>query len=380
MAEPDFPESEYERRLDRAQQAMRKEGLDALFFTTEPEMRYFTGFRTLFWQSPTRPWFLIVPQDGKPIAIIPEIGAPLMASTWIDDIRTFSAPHPVDEGISVLVSSLKTYQRIGMPMGRESSLRMPMQDFEKLKSKLAEKSFADASPLMMQLRMVKSDKEIDLLRRICKIGSAAFANAANLFHEGQPLKEAFRKFKIELLQQGADDVPYLVGGAGPGGYYDVISPPTDRPLADGDVLMLDTGATKDGYFCDFDRNFAIGHATDDVRTAHEKLVQAVAAATAIARPGKTCADLFKAMTDVLAQDPGNVGRLGHGLGMQLTETPSITAFDNTELREDMVLTLEPGIGLRDGKMMVHEENIVIRAGAPEFLSTPASAEIPVIAD
>ncbi len=77
---------------------MHSQGIDALFFTTEAEMRYFTGFRTLFWQSPTRPWFLVVPVNGKPIAVIPQIGAHLMASTWIDDIRVFSAPHPVDDG------------------------------------------------------------------------------------------------------------------------------------------------------------------------------------------------------------------------------------------------------------------------------------------
>ena len=58
-----------------------EQGLDALLFTTEAEMRYFTGFRTLFWLSPTRPWFLVVPMTGKPIAVIPEIGAALMRTT-----------------------------------------------------------------------------------------------------------------------------------------------------------------------------------------------------------------------------------------------------------------------------------------------------------
>ncbi|WP_434055006.1 MAG: Xaa-Pro peptidase family protein [Roseibium sp.] len=378
MAEPDFPEAEFEKRLERAQGAMRADGLDALFFTTEAELRYFTGFRTLFWQSPTRPWFLVVPATGKPIAVIPQIGAHLMASTWLEDIRTFSAPHPTDDGVSLLADCLSAYGKVGMPIGRESALRMPLRDFRELTARLAHTEFADASDLMMRLRMVKSGREIALLREICGIGSAGFANAASLFHEGQSLKEVFRTFRIELLRQGADDVPYLVGGAGQGGYGDVISPPTDQKLEAGDVLMLDTGATKNGYFCDFDRNFAIGGASDEVRAAHEKLVRAVEAAAAAARPGSTCSDLFSAMTTVLGQQDGDVGRLGHGLGMQLTEMPSITSFDTTELRENMVLTLEPSIGLGNGKMMVHEENIVVRDGAPEFLSTPAFREIPVI--
>lgn len=378
MAEPDFPETEFEERLVRAQRAMRSAELDALFFTTEAELRYFTGFRTLFWQSPTRPWFLVVPVSGKPIAIIPQIGAHLMAATWVDDIRTFAAPHPTDDGISLLADCLSRFSRVGMPMGRESTLRMPLRDFRDLTTRLSHLEFVDASDLMLQLRMVKSEREIALLRQICGIGAAGFANAASLFQEGQTLKEVFRTFRIELLRQGADDVPYLVGGAGQGGYGDVISPPTDQQLEKGDVLMLDTGATKNGYFCDFDRNFAIGFAIDAVRVAHEKLVLAVEAAAAVARPGRTCADLFSAMTAVLGQDDGDVGRLGHGLGMQLTEMPSVTGFDMTGLRENMVMTLEPSIDLGNGKMMVHEENIVVRDGPPEFLSTPALKEIPVI--
>ncbi|CTQ56638.1 putative peptidase [Roseibium album] len=378
MAEQDFPESEFVTRTAQAQRAMRDKRLDALFFTTEAEIRYFTGFRTLFWQSPTRPWFLVVPVSGKPIAVIPQIGAHLMASTWIEDIRTFSAPHPTDDGISLLADVLNPYARIGMPMGRESSLRMPLADFDTLKSWLNGTEFVNASDLVQSVRMVKTEAEINVLREICGIGSAAFAEAGQLFHEDQSLKEAFCAFKIELLQQGADDVPYLVGGAGQGGYGDVISPPSDQILKAGDILMLDTGATKDGYFCDFDRNFALGFASDAAKEAHGKLVAAVSAAAAIARPGKTCSDLYHAMAGTLGQSDGDVGRLGHGLGMQLTESPSITDFDTTILSENMVLTLEPSIDLGDGKMMVHEENIVIRDGEPEFLSVRAEPDIPVI--
>jgi Xaa-Pro aminopeptidase len=70
----------------------------------------------------------------------------------------------------------------------------------------------------------------------------------------------FRRFQMLCLEEGADWVPYLAGAAGQGGYFDVISPATDAPLAPGDVLMLDTGAIRDGYFCDFDRNYSVGRA------------------------------------------------------------------------------------------------------------------------
>ncbi|MEC8852426.1 MAG: aminopeptidase P family N-terminal domain-containing protein, partial [Pseudomonadota bacterium] len=85
---------------------MMAAGMAGMLFTTEAEFRYFSGFRTLFWQSPTRPWFLFVPVDGKPVAVIPEIGAELMRRTWLDDIRTWPAPAPDDDGLSLLVDLL----------------------------------------------------------------------------------------------------------------------------------------------------------------------------------------------------------------------------------------------------------------------------------
>ncbi|MEO1918679.1 MAG: Xaa-Pro peptidase family protein [Paracoccaceae bacterium] len=378
MNEPDFPTSEFEDRLHRVQSAMHTEKLDALFFTTEAEMRYFTGFRTVFWQSPTRPWFLVVPASGKPIAIIPQIGAELMSNTWVEDIRTWSSPHVDDDGVSLLADTLSKYKTIGMMRGRESSLRMPLNDYRRLLDGLSNTEFRDASLLLQLLMQQKSPAEIDKISRICRITSDAFAGATELFYEGQPMKESFRAFKMDLLRRGADDVPYLVGGAGYGGYSDIISPPNNHPLAVGDVLMLDTGATLDGYFCDFDRNFAIRHASNEVKRAYSTLYRATDAALAIARPGVTCADFYASMAKVIDQEGGDVGRLGHGLGTQLTESPSIVAFDQTEMRAGMVMTLEPCMVIEGQKIMVHEENILIEAGPPRLLTERAPVEIPVI--
>ena len=97
-----FSPAEFESRTSRAQALMAEQGLAGLLLMTEPDVRYFSGFHTLFWQSPTRPWFLFVPAAGKPIAVIPEIGAELMRRTWLDDIRTWSAPAPGDDGIGLL--------------------------------------------------------------------------------------------------------------------------------------------------------------------------------------------------------------------------------------------------------------------------------------
>ena len=372
----DFARSEFVARLERAQALMAAQSLDALLLTTEAEVRYFSGFRTLFWHSPTRPWFLILPLSGGPIAVIPGIGAALMGTTWVRDIRTWSSPHPDDEGVGLLTDALKGCRRVGLPMGEEASLRMPLGDFNRLRDGISA-DVVDCSGLIKTLRMIKSEAEIALLGRICAIGSDAFDRLPGLVGEGVPLAEVFRRFKIALLQAGAEEVPYLVGGAGQGSYGDVISPPTDAPLRDGDLLMLDTGATLQGYFCDFDRNFAIGKADTRVREAYDKLWRATEAGLAVARAGATCATLFGAMSAELG-GRSDIGRMGHGLGMQLTEWPSIAAHDNTVMQPGMVMTLEPSLAIAAGKMMVHEENILITDGAPELLTRRAAPDLPVI--
>lgn len=380
-----FPVSEFESRLSRAQALMNEHNIDALLLTTEPEVRYFSGFLTQFWQSPTRPWFLVVPLRGKPIAVIPEIGADHMANTWIEDIRTWPSPTPADDGLSLLTRTLQEVAgstgRIGLPLGPETHLRMPLADFDTLRATCHGSEFVDATPLIRALRLVKSEAEIAKIAYICELVSGAFEALPTLFSRSDTEEDAFRRFKIEILGRGADDVPYLVGGAGPGGYADIISPPSSRALQTGDVLMLDTGSVFDGYFCDFDRNFAFGRAADATRRAYDVLYQATEAGLRAARPGATCAGLFDRMWQVLADGGASghtVGRLGHGLGMQLTEWPSHTPTDQTVLQAGMVLTLEPGLQIAPGKMMVHEENIVIRESQAQLLTRRAPAALPVI--
>jgi len=376
-----FPVSEFETRLANAQRQMAVEGLEAMLLTTEPEVRYFSGFLTQFWQSPTRPWFLVVPVSGKPIAVIPEIGRTCMSKTWIDDIRTWDAPNPDDEGVTLLADTLyevvgKT-GAIGIMKGAESHLRMPISDIHRLFSLLPGNPFQDCNALVRGLRVIKSETEIDKIRHVAQAASRAFSRVPELVSSGMGEREVFQAFKHECLNQGVDDVPYLVGGSGQGGYGDIISPPYSRQLASGDVLVLDTGCIWDGYFCDFDRNYSIGKPSSQVAEAHHIIWDATEAALEICKPGTTCAELFHIMNKAMGLDggAGSVGRLGHGLGMQLTEHPSHAAFDQTVLEEGMVLTLEPGYEFAPGKMMVHEENIVLRTDGAELLSDRVSREI-----
>ena len=157
--------------------------------------------------------------------------------------------------------------------------------------------------------------------------------------------------------------------------------PTDRILQNGDLLIIDTGTTFDGYYCDFDRNFAFGHASDNARQAYETVFKSTDAGFDAAKAGATTSDIWRAMWSVLeagGTEGNDIGRMGHGLGVQLTEWPSNTATDDTELKAGMIMTLEPGMTYDNGKQMVHEENILITDSGAIMLSKRAAPELPII--
>jgi Xaa-Pro aminopeptidase len=377
-----FPADEFRHRVARLQEEMAGQGLDALLLTTAADIFYVTGFLTRFWESPARPWFLIVPATGDPVAVIPSIGAALMARTWIGAIRTWDAPHPGDDGVSLLVDTLCSLlperARIGVPMGLETQLRMPLADYERVAAGIAPRRFVDGTGAVQRVREVKSAAEVEAIRTSCTIAGRAFARVPEIAGRGRPLDRVFRDFQALLLQEGADWVSYLAGGAGPDGYGDVISPASSDPLQDGGVLMLDTGAVRNGYFCDFDRNYTVGPASEAVKRTHAALWEATEDTLAALHPGMQARDAHRLLSEALVRrgaEPGG-GRLGHGLGITLTEWPSFTPLDDTPLREGMVLTLEPGALVAPGRMLVHEETIVLRAHGPELLSPRAPLEMP----
>ncbi len=343
------------------------------------------GFFTQFWLSPTRPWFLLVPLNDKPIAVIPTIGVIGMLDTWIDDVRSWTSPQPDDDGISLLTSTIQElpgrYGRIGISLGPESHLRMPAQDFQTLRDKLGAIEICDCSRLLLELSSIKSDAEVEKIKFVCELTSDSFNALPGFASVGDTEREIVQAMRIDLLNRGADNTPYIVSASGPDGYDNIIMGPTDRELHKGDSLIIDTGTTFDGYYCDFDRNYAFGTASDRASKSYETVFKSTDAGFNAVKPGATTSDIWRAMWAVLeagGAEGNDIGRMGHGLGVQLTEWPSITATDKTELKPGMIMTLEPGMTYDHGKQMVHEENILITESGAIMLSKRAEAVLPII--
>ena len=379
-----FSTQEFEQRLIKAQDVMQQYKLDGVLLTTPQNIRYFTGYDSQVWESPTRPWFVIVPASGKPIGIVPEIGESEFKKTWLDDIKTWPSPRPEDEGISIVKSTLehltKIHGQIGAEFGKEMAIRMPVRDLFKLKENL-HTNIVDGSDAIWEMRMIKTNTEIERIKKICSIASDAYYDLPSKLNIGDTEREAVNKLKIDIINRGADNVPFMPGISGEGGVSQIVCGPSDRIIEKGDILFIDTGSTFDGYFCDFDRNFAFGSATSEVEKVNEILWNATEAGINAAKPGVSTFDIFNTMNKIISDGNtvgNNVGRLGHGLGLQLTEPPSHRPGDNTIIKENMVLTIEPGMEYATGKMIVHEENVVIRKDGAELITKRAPKEIPII--
>lgn len=395
-ADWEFPPEEYRRRLTAIRQAMAAAGLDCLLLGSERNIRYVTGFHTQIWVSPTRPRFVLIPAEGEPVAVVPRSNVEgFRTRSWVGEIRWWPAPCPADEGVSLLAETIRALLGHGAGRGRDRP-RDPPRDagrgFPGPTGAAAGTAFVDGGAVLQLVRMVKSPEEVARLRRIAGIASEAFARLGEWLRPGQDKRNIHRRLHGLLVELGAETVPYLVPVSGPYGYDQINMGPTERRLAVGDVLVVDVGATFGGYFCDFDRNFAIGPVSDEIGTAYRRVFEATEAGLAAVRPGSAAADVYRAMAAVLEPERGSgtpIGRMGHGLGLDLTEPPSTAPGDQTALEPGMVITLEPsallpGSGAMTQRLMVHEqdlvheEDLVVTDTGYELLSRRALSTLPVV--
>ena len=183
-----FNKIEYQKRVKDLQVNMQNNNIDLTLITSPHNFRYFTGLDSYFWESPTRPWFLLISQNKNPVAIIPSIGKTALQKTWIKEIKTWPSPQPKDEGVSELkkyISKvLPNKGNIGCELGLESHLRMSINDFDYLRNSLSNLKFIDASIIIWKQRIIKSQNEIKKIKEIILIASKVFDNFQNQINIG----------------------------------------------------------------------------------------------------------------------------------------------------------------------------------------------------
>ena len=381
---PEFDAKEFEDRWRRSRTLMEESRLDALFVTSENNYRYLSGHVTPFWVSKSRPMFFLLPLRKDPILFMTagQITA-AEATSWVRDVRSWEGF--VREGVDLVVDSLRELGlaggRVGAELGHEQRLGLPFADFMRLQSLLPQAQFVDAADLLWRLRIVKSAAEIEYLRRSAAIGGQAFHDTFRIVREGVREQELFATFASSTIVQGAERHGYVPVQSGEGNYKRIATGPSNRSLRRGDLVWMDGGCVYRGYWSDFARMVAIGGATDLQRQRYRMVRAIMHRCVQVVRPGVTMAELTQLAMKQCVEAGFALNahsRIGHGIGLDITEPPSINLTDATVIQLGMALTMEPTSSTDYGFFQL-EENFVVTSEGTELLTEPAPEELPVVA-
>jgi Xaa-Pro aminopeptidase len=240
---------------------------------------------------------------------------------------------------------------------------------------------------MDAVRAIKSSGEIERHRLAAASLSRAWERLPAFIGGCATDLDLKRELQVAAIDAGADGVPYIACATGCAGYLATNLEPSGHCFADGDLAYFDLGATVDGYYCDFNRHVAFGWVDDATRSAYQTVFHALEEGLAAAGPGGRLGEVWASMARILDRHGGaesGIGRLGHSIGLSITEPPSIARDADATLVPGMVLALEPSLAYPprlDGaprRLMVQEENIVITESGCDLISTPRPKRIPVI--
>ncbi len=380
----DFPPSEYEQRYQRAWTLMRTYGLDGLLVMTESNYRYLTGHRSQFWVSNARPFYAIMVPDRPPVALVTFTeGEVFRGSSWLEDVRTWLGF--ADDSLPFLTDIFRELHlkraRVGVDFGLEMRLGIPLTTFRKLEALNRGITFVDGSPLLWDLRLIKTPRELAYIRRACRAADAGLRAGWRRARAGMAEREVRQHMAASMIEAGADKVGFLPMTSGPGNYTRFLMDPTDRRLEPGDIIWADAGCSVNGYWSDFNRIAAVDAASPEQRKAYRVVRELTSEILDKIRPGVPVSEL--AAENARAHQrrgiavPGNIpGRIGHGSGLDMTEPPSVAAFDHTPLQAGMVIHIEPKMIYDYGPFQLEEVVAVTDAGY-EFLSPRAPAALPL---
>lgn len=371
---PLFSMAEMQRRFDRARERMAAQGIDALVITQEENLQYFAGTTPSMALnfSLTRPSVLILPMKAPPVILTMGRGN-LSASGFIEDVRGYCEllAFPLTRVADLLRELHLEDRRIGFELGHEQRLGIPAGGYLDLLQSLPRIAPHDAGPLLHRLRMIKSEEELAYMRTAADITARA---RQRLFrHEklrhGITERQVDRLMRQLILEEGGDRTSFVILQSSKPGAANPFKP--DRPLDRGDILAIDTGACCGLYTIDYPRMAVLGKAADEQKKAYDAILFVNRKMTQALRPGIRCSDLFavcmKAIEQAGAQidDPSRLssGRMGHGMGMIITEPPSIMPNDHTLLEPGMVISTEPGIRLGDVEFLYEDVHVITPDGS-----------------
>jgi Xaa-Pro dipeptidase len=391
---PIFSRDELAARGDRAQTLLDKQGFDALLvtgdFSAGMNYYYLSGHMPRDYQlNYSRPHVMVLPRDGEAFLWVYGINEEnALEQSWVEDVEAYAPPFRGSDLAAAMEHRGLGSGRIGAELGVDQRLSMPLIDFDDLRASLPGATWHDASSLIWQLRMIKSDEELTFIAEADRINDDALRAAFARTRPGDTEADVARWLGSAMIEAGAYRPPYaqaLIVSQGKsralGHRSRMLGPSPDYPVEAGDLLFIDSGAVINGYWGEFNRMAVVGAPTKRQRRHHDAIREIVTRSIAEAlKPGVA----YKRVIEMMASYYRELGyaeeqfanylsppfmHLCHGIGLASSEPPFVRFDSEDELEPGMTVSCEAY--LRDeGMTYGSEEDVVITEDGCRVLSEP----------
>lgn len=361
-------DAQLQNRQHRLLDQLDRQGLDALLLNAGPSLTYLTALHV---HLSERPVVAVFRSDGPPALILPDLEADKLESLAFEARFFTYGEDPTTWKSSFRRAADETrldYRRVGIEPQRFRVLELRL-----IEEAAPSAAYLDAGAALGPLRARKDEGEIDRMREAVRIAEDALRDLLPDIRPGITEKQVASKLSAELLARGsAPELPFSPIAAFGEASANPHAVPSDRELAEGDLILIDWGANVEGYFSDLTRMFSYGEPSGEAREIVDVVCSASQAARSAAGPGVAAADVDRAARSVIEAagfGPRFVHRTGHGLGLDVHESPYIRAGSDLVLEPGMTFTIEPGIYLPGTAGARIEDDVVVTEDGIETLST-----------
>ncbi len=370
---PAIAASERLERMARAQVLMTDLGADALIIGAGPSLRYFAA---VGWNPTERLVAMILPRVGVPVLVCPrfELGS-LEASLVIEAQIVLWEEHESPYALAANVLSGLEAKVLAIDPA------LPFFAFDGLRLAAPALQTLSGAPVIDGCRMIKSPAELALMSQAKAMTLEVHRRAAKILVPGTTTT-AVRRFIDQAHRAiGADDgssfcaVQFGHASAFPHGL------PGEQRLAEGDIVLIDTGCRVQGYNSDITRTYVFGAPNAEQRRVWEVEKRAQAAAFAAVKPGVTCEEIDAVARKVLEAAgfgpdyalPGLPHRTGHGIGLAIHEAPYLVRGDKTRLQPGMCFSNEPMIVLPEVFGVRLEDHFYVTEDGAAWFTEPQTS-------
>lgn len=333
-------------RISRTQSALARQSADWLIVPASADFRWLTGGHA---RATERLVAFALPRSGEPFAVVPRLESEALAAEcpWLDLEIWDETENPLE----------RLARRIDLPKRPVLLLGEGFRVAPLLRL-AAEASCRPAASILTPLRAVKDTDELEALARAAAHADRVVEEVADQLRPGIT-EIAAARLATERFQALSDTDPWAIAAFGPNAALPHHMP-SDRRLADNDVVILDVGAFTDGYGSDITRTYVIGRAPAEFERVYATVRDAQRAGVQAVRARATAESIDRAARSVI--DTAGFGaqfthRTGHGVGLEIHEPPWLVAGNREALETGMVHSVEPGIYL-PGRFGVRLEDLV----------------------